>query len=345
MRTRFLNRLAAFSAISLALPFTTHAHEVYVLDPETVARSMAVQSPNPFMAYFGNEYVFFFWAFVSVVTVSTMLCASIFHLFEKRLDPLLFHLKRFAHPIARITLGISILSFGIAGRLFGTELDFQTLFGALTLPMQICFVVGGAAVILGLYTRAVALFFIAIYAYAATLFGFYVLTYTDYLGAALLLLILGSGAWSIDAHIPGMRRISDALAHLRPYAFPLMRICFGFAIIYASIYAKFLHSQLALEVVNQYHLTAYFPFDPLFVVLGALIIEFLAGLMMLLGIEIRWTGLFLIFWLTLSLLYFQEAVWPHVILFGVGFSLFCHGYDRFSLEGYFLKRRSTEPIF
>ena len=36
------------------------AHEVYVLDRATVASAMAAQSPNPFNAYFGNEYNFYF---------------------------------------------------------------------------------------------------------------------------------------------------------------------------------------------------------------------------------------------------------------------------------------------
>ena len=82
----------------------------------------------------------------------------------------------------------------------------------------------------------------------------------------------------------------------------------------------------------------------MFIVLGALIIEFLAGLMLVLGVAIRWTGLFLLFWLTLSLLYFQEAVWPHIILFGLGIAIFCHGYDSFSLEGLWLKKRGREPL-
>jgi len=123
-----------------------------------------------------------------------------------------------------------------------------------------------------------------------------------------------------------------------------MRILFGFGIIYASLYAKFLYSLLALEVVIRYDLTRYFPFDPLFVVLGALIIEFLAGALFMIGIAVRWSSIFLLFWLSLSLVYFQEDVWPHAILFGLSIVVFLHGYDRFSLEGRFLKRRGREPV-
>lgn len=337
--------LASVPVLSLVLPAIASAHEVYVLDSTTIARDLAATSPNPFSAYFGNEGHFFFWGFVSLVTVSTILFASVFHLFESSTRPLFSWLKKFAHPIARLTLGLSLVSFGIMGKLFGTELSFVQLFGGLTPLMQILVLLCGSALILGFQSRTIALATVALYAYAGFVFGPYIFTYTDYLGVALLLIILGSGALSIDKQF----RLRDwidmpGLMSLRPYAFPIARMLFGFAIMFASIYAKYLHSQLALDVVLQYNLTHYFPFDPLFVVLGALIIEFLAGLMMFLGIEIRWTGLFLIFWLTLSLLYFKEAIWPHVILFGAGFALFCHGYDRFSLEGYFLKRRGAEPI-
>jgi uncharacterized membrane protein YphA (DoxX/SURF4 family) len=119
---------------------------------------------------------------------------------------------------------------------------------------------------------------------------------------------------------------------------------FGFGVMFAAAYAKYFHSELAVQTVIQHHLTDFFPFDPLFIVLGALIIEFLAGLMLFLGIAIRWTGLFLIFWLTLSQLYFRELWWVHVVLFGIGFAIFCHGYDRFSLEGRLLKKKGHEPV-
>ena len=347
MKYRNLLPACTFVCSLFAFAFAS-AHEVYVLDAGTVAAGMATVSPNPFTAYFGNEYNFFFWGFISLVAFSTILCASLFRIFEKALDPVLFYLKRWAHPLVRITVGTCLISFGIAGKLYGTEIDLANLFGSLSAVMQWLFILGGAATIAGIYVRIVAAFSIAVYAYAASMLGWYVLTYTDHLGAPLLLLVLGAGSWSLEnllhrGHLP--HSVRGYLQPFVPFAFPAMRMLFGFGLMFASVYAKFIHSQLALDVVNQYHLTDYFPFDPLFIVLGALIIEFLAGLMMFLGIEIRWTGLFLIFWLTLSLLYFQEAVWPHIILFGLGLAVFFHGYDRYSLEGRFFKRRGIEPTF
>ncbi len=88
-----------------------------------------------------------------------------------------------------------------------------------------------------------------------------------------------------------------------------------------------------------------FHFEPLFIVLGACIVELLIGAFFIFGIEIRHTVLFFLFWLFLSLLYFGEAVWPHLVLVGVLLSLFCHGYDKLSLEGYYFKRDKREPVF
>ena len=95
---------------------------------------------------------------------------------------------------------------------------------------------------------------------------------------------------------------------------------------------------------STYNLTQYFPFDPLFIVLGAGIIEFLAGVFIIVGFEIRHTVLFLLFWLTLSLLFFQESVWPHLVLVGVLVALFMRGYDRYTVEGRFWGTGGREPV-
>ncbi|MCE9541325.1 hypothetical protein K8R03_02050 [Candidatus Kaiserbacteria bacterium] len=340
-------RTYLLAAAAFLAPGVAFAHEVYVLSPETVRAALAADSPNPFTAYIGNEYHFFFWGLISFITMSTILAASAFHLLERRIGPFLARLKRFAHPVARVTVGICLIGFGTSADLFGTELPFGDIFGPLTSVMQYIFVMAGAAVVLGFYTRYIALILIAIYGYAVCLFGSYMFTYTDHLGAYFFLFALGSGTWSIDhrARSGNLPRLFNSFARsIQPYAFVILRLGFGFGVMFAAVYAKFIHSELALQTVLQHNLTDFFPFEPLFIVLGALIIEFLAGLMIFTGIAIRWTGLFLIFWLTLSQIYFGELWWVHAVLFGIGFAIFCHGYDRFSVEGHVLKRGRREPV-
>lgn len=340
MRNRLLLLFAVFGAPQLAL-----AHEVYVLDQSVIDAAMATSSPNTFLAYAGNESLFFFWAFVALVVVATIAFATAFHAFEKSLGPVLVRLKPLALPVVRITAGVSLCTFGIAGKLYGTELPFFWFFGAYgSAVAEILFLALGVCIIIGFCTRLAALFAILLFAYALAIKGSYILTYADHLGAAIVLLILGGGYWSLDNAFRSKYVRFQWLHRYSHMAFPVMRMLFGFGVMFASVYAKYLHSQLALEVVYQFDLVRFFPFEPLFVVLGALIVEFLAGLLLVTGVAIRWTALFLLFWLTLSLLYFQEDVWPHIILFGLCAAIAFHGYDRYSLEGWLLKRRTVEPI-
>jgi hypothetical protein len=48
--------------------------------------------------------------------------------------------------------------------------------------------------------------------------------------------------------------------------------------------------------------------------------------------------------LTLSILFFGEAVWPHIILFGVNVALFAHGYDQYKLGKLLQGERIGEPV-
>ncbi len=334
----------ALPLAALFLPIAAFAHEVYVLDPSTVAADIAATSPNPLFAYFGNEQQFFFWGFVSFVTVSTILCASAFRLFEKRLDPFFFRIKRFALPLIRLTVGLSLVVFGAHNILFGPELPLASIGASM---LQTLLVALGVLVLAGAFTRYAAALALVMYAYAVWASSGYALLYLNHAGAYAVLLVLGGGAWSLDS-FTGLGKLPQGIAvymnALRPYALPFFRMLFGTSIVLAALYAKFLHSQLALDVVARYHLTSYFPFDPLFVVLGALIIETLAGLMLVSGIEIRWTGLFLLFWIFLGQFSMDEGWWVHIILIGGGLAIFCHGYDRYSLEGVYLKRHGHEPL-
>ena len=344
MRKIFLITLATLCA---TLPAIASAHEVYVLDHATILRDVAAVSPNPFDAFFTNEGRFFFWGFIAFVTVTTIFFMSIFHVFEQRIDPLLYRLKRFAPLIERVTLGLSLIFFAHNAALFGPELPLVSIYGALTPMITIILYIAGVLITLGLFTRIAALVVGLTVLASIPAYNWYMLTYTAYFMVAIIVFIMGSGTFSLDRLFKrkdDKRWIERLRMRIEPYEMLLLRIGFGISVVTAAVYAKFLHANLALDVVTQYHLTDYFHFEPLFVVLGALIIECLIGIFIMLGIEIRWTALFFLFWLTLSLLYFGEAAWPHMALFGLNFMLFCHGYDRYSIEGRFFKRHGLEPV-
>ena len=334
----------SLSFLGLLFPFVASAHEVYVLDSATIMRDVMSPSPNPFSQIAHDPSLFIFWGIIGVIFVSTVFAMSITHWFENIFNPYLNRLKPWAAPIARLTLGICLIASAYNVALFGPELPLSH-FGSWAFAMQTALYVSGFLCLVGLWTRTAGIIALAVFVVGVLFYNVYMLTYANYLGEILFSMILGSGRVSLD-HYFGLRSnlFHDLRRTLEPFAFPILRILFGVSIAFASYFAKFTHSQLALDVVNNYHLTAFFHFEPLFVVLGAFIVEMLIGLFLMFGFEIRHTALFFLFWIFLSLLYFGEAVWPHLVLVGVLLSLFCHGYDRYSVEGHYFKHHAREPV-
>ncbi|MDB5238876.1 MAG: DoxX domain protein [Candidatus Parcubacteria bacterium] len=326
------------------------AHEVYVLTSPEVSTAITAPSPNPFGAIPGQELKFLSYGALTLVVALVVLSISVSRLFEKVFDPFLIRLKKYAPIIARVTFGLSVFASGYFGSFFGPELQIHSLFAeGFASAVSISLMIAGALIVLGFLTRFMALYMLAVFTFAASTYGTYMLTYANYLGEAVLFLILGGGRWSLDGAVPELRALDRAFGRLarsaERYSFLILRVLFGTALFFASFYAKFLHSNLALQTVNDYHLTNYFHFTPLFLVLGAFIIEALIGICFATGFEIRFAALFFTFFITISLLFFGETVWPHLILFGVNMALFAHGYDKYTLEkALFQRKRKGEPV-
>ena len=338
------------AAITLAIPAIASAHEVYVLDHQEIANAVATPSPNPLSAIAGQEKLFLIYGAAIAFAVILILILSISPLFERVFDPWLMKLKPYAPFIARITLGLSILASGYYGATFGPELPLSQLVPAPMVPaLGLVLAFAGIFVVLGLLTRVIALLGIVLFAALVWVNHTYMLTYVSYLGEFVLISILGGGMWSLDSRIPAFRKLDESVKKLRtklePMSFFIMRVLFGISLFWASFYSKFIHSNLALDTVNDYHLTMYFHFTPLFLVLGAFMVEAVIGAFFALGIELRLTAIVFTFFLTLSILFFGESVWPHVILFGVNLVIFFHGYDRYTVETACLKAaRDGEPV-
>jgi uncharacterized membrane protein YphA (DoxX/SURF4 family) len=332
-------------------PAAVSAHEVYVLDHAQIEHAIQTPSPNPFTALAEQEELFLLYGAAIGFGVLLIFALSISPLFERVCNPWLSKLKPWAPFVARLTLGVSLIASGCFGASFGPELPFTQIVSPQWVPvLGILMVYAGVFITLGLLTRIVALLGIVLFAFLVWANHAYMLTYMSYLGEFILFIILGGGMWSLDSHIPLFRNIDDASRKLRkklePYSFVIMRVLFGCSILFATFYSKFLHSNLALDTVRDYGLTTYFHFTPLFLVLGAFMVEAVIGAFVMLGIELRFTALVFTFFLTLSITFFGEAVWPHAILFGVNIALFLHGYDRYTLETACLAgaRQKGEPI-
>lgn len=341
---------AALVLIALLFaPLATSAHEVYVLPHDAIQQAIATPAFSEWSVILANTSQFFLWAFIGAVVVVIVFSVSISRSLEGALDPFLAKLPPYAPFVSRVTIGLALLSAAYFGSLFGPELPLVDTFGSGTTLVRILLAIVGVMLTTGFHPRIASLAVLALFSIEILAHGIYMLTYVNYVGELVLLLILGAHtlAWHGREHderrAPGwFLRIKDALT---PYAFLILRIAFGTSLIYASLYAKIIHNQLALSVASEYpRLVHFFGFEPHFLVLGAALIEIAIGLFFILGIEIRFTSLFLLFWLSLSLFYFGEAVWPHLILIGIPIAFIFYGYDRYSLEGWLFKRDGREPV-
>jgi hypothetical protein len=309
------------------MPLVASAHEVYVLGRNVIDIDTMAASPNPFSAITGHEMQFMFWGFIAVLVVSTVFAASVFRSFEMSVAPALRRLKKYAPLSARITLGVCLLACAYYGGLFGPELAFADFTGSYAPLLAGALAIAGLMILADWYAGWAALAALAIFAAAIPHYGIYMITYANYAGEMVAVAIL-----------------AGVVVGARQYAFLMARVGFGVAVMFAAFYAKFWHSDLALDTIRDYHLTNYFHFDPLFIVLGAFIIETLIGLFFIFGIQVRWTAVFFLFWLFLSLIYFGEAVWPHLVLLGLNITMFLHGYDAYTLEGWWFGKRGREPV-
>jgi uncharacterized membrane protein YphA (DoxX/SURF4 family) len=308
---------------------------------------MAENTTNPFDAMKTQAVEFFLWSFIAITVISLVFFISISRTVEKIFDPFLFSIKKHSGLlIGRITLGLSLIASGYHQAVFGPELAFTHFMSPdIALYLKWVFIALGVTILLGFMTRIASFIVLAIFLFFAVKVGPYITTYTNHLGEIIIMLFLGQHLLSLDKSVFRWSRVVNKLTRaFEPYAFLVMRVSFGISLIYASIYAKFIHSDLALNTVLEYNLTDYFHFDPLFIVLGALIIEVLLGIFFIIGFEVRFAAFLLSIFLVLSLLYFGEAVWPHIVLFGVALALFVHGYDRYTLEGRFFKDTRHEPV-
>lgn len=334
---------------STLLPLFAHAHEVYILPQDVIDEALSTPGFSLFDVLMNSFHQFLLWGVAGVCLVLFVFFISVSRTLERLIDPWLAKLPPYAPVVARIAVGLSFMVAAYSGAIFGPELPLEATYGAFTPYVVGVLAIVGLMMVIGFYSRIAALIGLVLFGIEITQQGVYMFTYANYAGELLVVMLLG--AHQVAFHHRGHDEVRAPLwfLHLKekliPYAFLILRVAFGTSLLYASLYAKVINNNLAFAVTTHYPaLVAFFGFEPHFLVLGAAIVEIVIGLFFLLGIEIRFTALFLLFWLSLSLWYFGEAVWPHLILIGIPISFFCYGYDKYSLEGFFFKRDGREPV-
>ena len=335
-------RWAGLALVAFLSPVVASAHEVYVLSKTEIAADLLQPPVNLFAVAMQEKHEFFVWGMIGFLVILVVLGMSISRGLEKVCDPFLLKIKPYASHIAQITFGVALLASAYHGALFGTELPFAQVFGSFTMLVTVALYVAGASVLFGVFPRFGSALTLVVFLWAAFgSVGTYMISYATYFGEGLVIALFGG--YAIAHRAP--RYSGRFMSGLKKRKFFIMRALFATSLLYAALYAKLIHGALALNTVNDYHLTHYFHFAPLFIVLGAFLIEISIGVFYLFGFELRFTSLFFLTFLSMSLVFFGETVWPHYVLIGTAISMFVHGYDEYTVERFWYKKGKREPVF
>ncbi len=306
-------------ASAFLLPIFAFAHEVYVLPKEEVANAMSKTDYNVFSALQNPENIRQMIGITIAVSIAFFLNFLFRHSTWGDKNRRMWEKLSFLAPhCVRIAVAVALFYSAYSWSFFGPELSLHD-FPHAEILRAIMFVLSGMF-FFGFLAEVAGIVALIVFAYGLYVYHAYMLTYANYLGEFIVFALFGLRSFSIDKiwRGPGVKKFWEK------HSGTIIRVFYGVSLAYAAIYVKFLHPQLTLDVVNYYHLTQFhllFPSDPMLVVLGAGLAELSIAMFIIFGFEMRFTVLISLFYLTLSLLFFRESVWPHLMLYGISFSI------------------------
>lgn len=309
------------------------AHEAYVLPATEFQAGLKIDASNPLAPLVDPQHLNTFIIIGILVAISYILILLWSTTkFSEILDSVVRKAAVIGPLIIRIAISAAFFFSAQANVILGPELPLsQVPYGS---AIRLFLFIASLMIITGTLTELAAGIGIVVYFYVASVFGFYMITYTNYLGELIVLFIFGSRFFSFDRLFFGQKRWIDKISNYRFLETPIVRILYGVALIYAGYTIKFLHQQLTIDVYNQYHLVDFFHSTAQFIAAGAGLSEIMIGLFILIGFEMRWTVLISLAFITLSILYFRELLWPHLMLYGISISLLINSSDKFTIDKY-----------
>jgi len=338
-----INRcLAIVAGFYLFLPGLASAHEAYVLDDGKFWDQIHQSAHLPdFSLLFTPENL----KLSALITAGILIAFTINIVFRRSLlgqkvINWLNSYSRFGPFVIRIAIAASLFFSAHSNSFLAPEISLNSF----PYPeiFRIALYVISFMFVLGLLTEVASVALLVIFGFAFSIFGTYIFTYFNYFGETVVLLLFGMRFLSLDSKIFGPLK---RFAGWQKYETTVVRVAYGFAFIFAAVTVKLMHPEITETVVRQWDITRFhllFPSDPALVALGAGITEIAIGVLILVGFQLRLTVLVSLFYLTLSLIFFKEAVWPHFILYGISINLLIQ-HEHFSIDEWlFSKFRKKE---
>ncbi len=307
------------------------AHEAYVLPANQFHAGLKVFSQHPFAPLLDPAH----FKLSAIITVCVVTGFALNFLWAAtkpaaRIDKFLKKASPVGPLIIRLTVGFSFFYSALSAVSLGPELSLAGMPAAHFI--QFMEFVIGLMFILGVFTEIAALIGAGIFIYLVFFFHGYMITYTNYFGEFLALIFFGSRFLSFDRWVFGKVSWLKKMDKYKGIEVPLVRILYGVALIYAGYTIKFAHQGLTIAVFNQYHLENFFHNTAAFIAAGAGLSEIAIGFFILIGFAVRLTVLISLVFITLSLAYFHELLWPHYLLYGISISLIINSGGKYSLD-------------
>lgn len=333
VRKIFASLLLFLSYLTCAHPI--FAHEAYVLTRAEFQQGLGTATLNPLGALFDPRYI----QVSCIITMGVVLAYLLAILWATTpwaafLDKIIKKAKVVGPLIIRFAISASFFYAAMSNSILGPELSLTMVpYGS-----SIRFLLFALSVMIffGFLTEIAALIGLVLFFFVTIFFGGYMITYVNYFGELLVLLLFGSRFISFDRVLFGQKAWIPALEKLRSLEIPIVRILYGVALIYAGWTIKFAHQSLSVEVYNQYHLINFFHAPATFIAAGAGLSEIAIGAFILIGFAQRLTTIISLVFITLSIFYFREMLWPHFMLYGISFSLIINSADQFTLDRFLI---------
>lgn len=312
------------------------AHEQYVLTKQQLEKDMAITNVNVLSAFQSPENI---KIGIGVgIGIAILIAAYFFFQYSnlgKFFDKKLYSLDNYGHFLLRIALAAMMIMSAYYRTFLGPEIPVTSIaFGNLLIPIMYT---AGILLLLGIFNRIAA--FVSFFILLLTTFIYkdYMITYLNYFGEIIALIIFGSYFWSSDNKLFG---VSKFVKRYKEWEILLIRVTYGISIMYPAITLKILRPAVIIDIATRYRLNEInwlFPRDPLLISLGTGMAQILVGILIIIGFETRLAS-FLTFLLYIgSVLYFKEAVWPHFVLLALALYLVINNGGKITLDNYMQK--------
>ncbi len=327
----FLLFTLAWVALCIVAPRSVSAHEQYVLSKQQFDLDYANSGINVFDALKSPENL----RIAIEVGVGIIILFALYLIFlssrlEFFLDQALGHLEPASHALVRIAIGFSFIYSAATAVYLGPEISLASLpWGGI---IQYALYVLGIFLVFGFVSELAGLLSLAIIIAATFIYKDYMLTYFNYFGEFLALLLFGSRIFSLDKLLFGLKRLAEKS---KDYEIAILRITYGISILYPAISVKLIHPAVIMDIVRQYHLNRIhwlFPADPLLIALGAGLTQIVVGICLIIGFETRLNSFITFILYVLSILFFREVVWPHYILLALSLYLVINNGSKFTID-------------